>query len=231
MSLVVEKTLLLEVDVQNDFCPAHTSATGEKHPDGAMAVWDGGGVVVPLNSLAVALAAAGGWVAATQDWHPAGHVSFASAHPDKRQGDVVDLSTTIGQILWADHCIQGRWGAAFHSDLDLRPVSLIIRKEKKKNLDSYSAFFENDRKTSTGLGGWIRGLGIQTVIIGGLATDYCVFYSAMDSKTMGVDTMVVSDAVREVGYPPGFVGKAMAEMQNAGIAFVDSKELLEELGK
>jgi nicotinamidase/pyrazinamidase len=115
--------------------------------------------------------------------------------------------------------------------LDLRPINLIIRKGFRKNLDSYSAFFENDRKTSTGLGGWIRGLGIKTVIIGGLATDYCVFYSAMDSKAMGFDTIVVKDAVREVGYPPGFVRRAVAEMQNAGITFTESKELLEELGK
>jgi nicotinamidase/pyrazinamidase len=231
MPLIINKTLLLEVDVQNDFCPAYTSALGEKSPDGAMAVWDGGGVVAPLNDLAVALAAAGGWVVATQDWHPSGHISFASSHPDKKQGDVVDLSTTIGQILWADHCVQGRWGAAFHTDLDLRPINLIIRKGFRKNLDSYSAFHENDRKTSTGLGGWIRGLGIKTVIIGGLATDYCVFYSAMDSKAMGFDTIVVKDAVREVGYPPGFLGRAMKEMENTGIIFSESKELLEEISE
>jgi nicotinamidase/pyrazinamidase len=231
MSLTIEKTLLLEVDVQNDFCPAYTSATGEKHPGGAMAVWDGGGVVAPLNSLAAVMAVAGGWVVATQDWHPAGHVSFASSHPDKKPGDIVDLSTTMGQILWTDHCVQGKWGAAFHDDLDLRPVNLIIRKGFRKDLDSYSAFFENDKKTSTGLGGWMRGLGIKTVIIGGLATDYCVFYSAMDSKAMGFDTIVVNDAVREVGYPPGFVKKAITEMQNAGIAFAESNELLVELGK
>jgi nicotinamidase/pyrazinamidase len=231
MSLIIEKTLLLEVDVQNDFCPPYTSATGEKNPGGAMAVWDGGGVVIPLNNLAVALAAAGGWVAATQDWHPAGHVSFASSHQEKKPGDIVDLSNTVGQILWADHCVQGKWGSAFHSDLDLKPVNLIVRKGFRKNLDSYSAFFENDRKTSTGLGGWIRGLGIKTVMIGGLATDYCVFYSAMDSKAMGFDTIVVNDAVREVGYPPGFVGRAITEMKNAGIAFTDSKDLLNELCK
>jgi nicotinamidase/pyrazinamidase len=231
MPLTIEKTLLLEVDVQNDFCPEYTSAAGEKHPGGAMAVWDGGGVVAPLNRLAVAIAIAGGWVVATQDWHPAEHVSFASSHPDKKPGDIVDLSTTMGQILWTDHCVQGKWGAAFHGDLDLRPVHLIIRKGFRKNLDSYSAFFENDKKTSTGLGGWMRGLGIKTVIIGGLATDYCVFYSAMDSRAMGFDTIVVKDAVREVGYPPGFVGKAITEMQNAGITFAESSELLVELGK
>jgi nicotinamidase/pyrazinamidase len=231
MSFIIEKTLLLEVDVQNDFIPTYTSAAGEKHTGGTMAVWDAGGVVAPLNSLATVISAAGGWVAATQDWHPVGHISFASSHPDKKPGDIVDLSTNIGQIRWADHCVQAKWGAAFHSDLDMRPVNLIVRKGFRKNLDYCSAFFENDRKTSTGLGGWIKGLGIKTVIIGGLATDYCVFYSAMDSKAMGLDTIVVNDAVREVGYPPGFVKKAIAEMKNAGIAFVDSKDLLIELGK
>jgi nicotinamidase/pyrazinamidase len=229
MSLDITKTLLLEVDVQNDFCPEYTSASGKKYPAGTMAVWDGDGVVGPLNQLAVAFAAAGGWVAATQDWHPAKHISFASAHQNKKPGDVVDLDNAMGQILWPDHCVQGKMGAAFHSDLDLRPINLIVRKGFRKNLDSYSAFYENDRKTSTGLGGWIRGLGIGTVIIGGLTTDYCVFYSAMDSKNLGFDTIIVKDAVREVGYPPGFVGKAISEMEGVGITFVSSQELLAKL--
>jgi nicotinamidase/pyrazinamidase len=131
------------------------------------------------------------------------------------------------QVLWPDHCVQSTWGAAFHDKLDLRPVSLIIRKGFRKELDSYSAFFENDRKTSTGLEGWIRGLGIETVILGGLATDYCVFYSAMDCKRLGFVTVIASDAVRGVDFPEGSVKKAVETMKENGILFVSSPELIE----
>ena len=215
----ITKTLLLEIDVQNDFCPAYA-----QNGDGALAVPEGGAVVKPLNALAAAVAGAGGWVAATQDWHPAGHVSFASSHPGKKNGDIIEIEGK-GQGLWPDHCVQGGWGADFHAGLDLKPVHLIVRKGCRKGLDSYSAFFENDRKTATGLEGWIRGLGIQTVIIGGLATDYCVFFSAMDSKRLGFDTIIAEDAVRGVGLPPGSVEKAVGEMRACGIAFASSGDL------
>jgi nicotinamidase/pyrazinamidase len=230
MQLNLTKTLLLEIDVQNDFCPG-----------GALAVPDGGAVVGPLNALATALAAAGGRVAATQDWHPAGHVSFASSHPGKQPGDIVELTDSSaladvsGQVLWPDHCVQGcptdsrGHGAAFHKELDLKPVSLIVRKGFRRGLDSYSAFFENDRCTPTGLEGALKQMNIETVIIGGLATDYCVFYSAMDSRSLGFATIVVNDAVRGVGYPEGSAEKAIAEMAAAGIAFADSSELLKEI--
>lgn len=198
MEINISKTLLLEIDVQNDFCPG-----------GALAVRDGNEVIIPLNTLSAAFAAAGGRVAATQDWHPRGHCSF--------------------ETLWPEHCVQGEWGSAFHPDLDLRPVNLIIRKGFRRELDSYSAFFENNRVTPTGLEGWIRGLGIETVIIGGLATDYCVFYSAMDSHRLGFTTIVISDAVRGVDYPAGSVEKALAEMRDTGIAFANSETLLKEL--
>ena len=216
--MIPAKTLLLEVDVQNDFCP-----------NGALAVPDGDAVILPLNVLAAACAASGGFVAATQDWHPAGHVSFASSHTGKKPGDIVDLAQSgQQQVLWPDHCVQGTHGAAFHDGLDLKPVNLIVRKGFRQGLDSYSAFFENDRKTPTGLDGWMRGLGIETILIGGLATDYCVFYSAMDARSLGFTTIIVSDAVRGVGYPEGSVEKAMADMQAAGIEFSASRDLLEE---
>jgi nicotinamidase/pyrazinamidase len=229
VELNINKTLLLEIDVQNDFCPAYASVSGEKNPAGALAVADGGAVVSPLNALAAAISSAGGRVAATQDWHVPGHVSFASSHAGKSPGDTADLDNVPGQVLWPDHCVQGKWGADFHSGLNLKPVSLIIRKGFRKGLDSYSAFFENDRKTPTGLEGWIQGLGIETVIIGGLALDYCVFYSAMDSKSLGFDTVIAADAVRGVGYPAGPVEKAMEQMSAAGIVFADSAELLHNL--
>ena len=226
MAFKISTTLLLVIDVQNDFCPAYTSASGEHYPQGALAVQDGGGVIAPLNSLAKAVAAAGGWVAATQDWHPARHSSFASA---ASAASAHAGTKEEGLILWPDHCVQGKWGAALHEKLDLRPVHLIIRKGFRPALDSYSAFFENDRKTPTGLGGWIRGLGIETVIIGGLATDYCVLYSAMDSNIMGLQTIIVEDAVRGVDYPPGSLEKAIRQMKNAGITFAGSAALLKEL--
>jgi nicotinamidase/pyrazinamidase len=221
----ITKTLLLEIDVQNDFCPAYAKGT-----DGALAVPDGDAVIIPLNALAAAIAGAGGFVAATQDWHPAGHVSFASSHPGKKVGDIINIAGQDGhaghaQGLWPDHCVQGGWGADFHAGLDLKPVHLIVRKGFRKGLDSYSAFFENDRKTATGLEGWIRGLGIDTVLSGGLATDYCVFFSAMDSKKLGFDTIIVNDAVRGVDLPAGSVEKAVAQMRAGGITFAASEEL------
>jgi nicotinamidase/pyrazinamidase len=206
------------IDVQNDFCPG-----------GALAVNDGDAVVAPLNALSSALAAKGGRTVATQDWHPAGHISFASSHNGKNPGDVIDTPLVKGQVLWPDHCVQGTNGAAFHQELDLKPVSLIIRKGFRMELDSYSAFFENDRCTSTGLEGGIKQMNIETVIIGGLATDYCVFYSAMDCKRLGFNTIIASDAVRGVGIPSGSVENALSTMKSNGIEFLSSAELLEKL--
>jgi len=218
MGLDVSRTLLLMIDVQNDFCPG-----------GALAVADGDAVVAPLNVIASALVAKGGRAAVTQDWHPSGHISFVSSHNGKNSGDVIDTPQVKGQVLWPDHCVQGMQGAAFHNNLDLKPVSLIIRKGFRKGLDSYSAFFENDRCSSTGLEGAIKQMNVETVIIGGLATDYCVFYSAMDARRLGFRTIVVSDAVRGVGFPEGSVENAISTMKNEGIEFISSTEILGEI--
>jgi len=212
------KTTLLIIDVQNDFCPG-----------GALAVNDGDKVVPPLNAISQVLAEKGTRVVATQDWHPAGHISFASSHNGKKPGDVIDTPLVKGQNLWVDHCVQGTKGADFHKDLDVKPISLIVRKGFHKDIDSYSAFFENDRKTQTGLESYLRGLGINTVIIGGIATDYCVFFSAMDCKNLGFNVIVAEDAVRGVGFPEGSVEKAITTMKNAGIHFISSKEILNSL--
>jgi nicotinamidase/pyrazinamidase len=217
MKINADKTLLLIVDVQNDFCPG-----------GALAVTDGDSVTAPLNALGLALAEKGGRAAATQDWHNEGHVSFALSH-NKEPGEIIETSLVKEQVLWPCHCIQGTKGADFHIGLDLRQVSLIIRKGFRKDLDSYSSFFENDRKTQTGLEGYLRSLDIETVIIGGIATDYCVFYSAMDCKKLGFKTIIASDAVRGVGFPEGSVEKAISEMKSAGIEFFTSAELLDNL--
>jgi nicotinamidase/pyrazinamidase len=216
------KAALIEIDVQNDFCPPYTLSSGEKRPPGALAVERGDEVIEPLNLLAAGFAASGAKVVATADWHPAGHVSFAAAHPGKRPGETVELPGTGSQALWPDHCVQGSGGADFHERLDLRPVSLIIRKGFRRSLDSYSAFFENDRRSPTGLEGYLRSLGIDTVLLGGLATDYCVLYSALDAAALGFTTLVLSDAVRGVGFPAGSIEAALDRMKTSGVTLVPS---------
>jgi nicotinamidase/pyrazinamidase len=206
---------LLEIDVQNDFCPG-----------GALAVDRGDEVVAPLNRLASLFAERGGKVLATQDWHPQDHISFGSSHPGKKPGETVDLPGVKGQILWPSHCVQSGSGAAFHPGLELRAVHAIVRKGYRRELDSYSAFFENDRKTPTGLEGFLRGLSISAVVIGGLATDYCVLYSALDAAAGGFKTVVVRDAVRGVGFPEGSVERAFRLMEEAGVLIAASEELL-----
>jgi nicotinamidase/pyrazinamidase len=197
MNIDPAQSALIEIDVQNDFCPA-----------GSLAVDRGDEVIGPLNTLAASLAKVGAKVVATADWHPAGHVSFAGAGGP-----------------WPDHCVQGTRGAAFHERLDLRPVSLIIRKGFRPTLDSYSAFFENDRSTATGLEGYLKSLGVDTVLLGGLATDYCVLYSALDAVCSGFKTVVLSDAVRGVGLPAGSIEKAWETMKNAGVVFALSSDI------
>jgi nicotinamidase/pyrazinamidase len=222
MKIDMPESALLEIDVQNDFCPAYTFISGDKWPGGALAVSRGDEVIAPLNALAEIFAQTGGRVIASQDWHPEQHISFAQSHPGKKPGEIIDLENLKGQVLWPNHCVAGSEGARFHEKLNLRPVNLVIRKGFRRRLDSYSAFFENDRRTPTGLDGFLKGLAIRTVIIGGLASDYCVFYTAMDSIGLGYRTVVLEDAVRGVGYPEGSVEKAFAEMQKAGIFIVQS---------
>jgi nicotinamidase/pyrazinamidase len=172
--------------------------------------------------LAARFAAAGGPVAATADWHSPGHVSFASSHPGKKPNDTIDLPDLPGQILWPDHCLRGSPGAEFHPALDLNPVNIIIRKGFRPELDSYSAFFENDHRHSTGLDGFFRSLTVDTVVLGGLAADYCVLYSALDAAALGYRTFVLTDAVRGVGFPKGSVEQAFKKMKKAGITLLES---------
>ncbi|MDR2500273.1 MAG: bifunctional nicotinamidase/pyrazinamidase [Treponema sp.] len=236
MTITIPNAALLEIDVQNDFCPAYTAPSGERMPAGALAVAGGDAVIPPLNALARRFAQEGGKVIATADWHPPDHVSFAASHPGKKPGDSVFLPPGGGrgkpqdgpmeQLLWASHCVQGQAGACFHALLDTDPAHLIIRKGYRKALDSYSAFFENDQATPTGLNGYLRGLPIDTVILGGLAEDYCVLYSALDARRLGYRTIVVLDAVRGVGIPEGSVERARKTMENAGILLIQSKDIL-----
>ena len=196
---------LLIIDVQNDFCPG-----------GALAVAGGDAVVPVINAVAPRF----GRVIATRDWHPAGHVSFASRHGH----DVGSTASIDGidQMMWPDHCVQGTRGAEFHPDLDIRPIDLIVHKGTSVDLDSYSGFFENDHSTPTGLEPYLKGLGIREVFVCGLATDYCVYFTAMDAVKTGFTTRVIADAVRGVDQPDGNIERTIGDMKSAGVEFIDS---------
>jgi nicotinamidase/pyrazinamidase len=209
MLIHTETDALIVVDVQNDFCPR-----------GALAVEGGNSVVPVINAISPLF----GTVVATQDWHPENHVSFAASHPGKRSYDTVEIGELV-QELWPEHCLAGSPGAAFHKDLDLIPVGLVVRKGRLPDLDSYSAFFENDRRTATGLNGYLRELGIKTVFLCGLATDYCVLFTALDAARLGFRTYVIRDGVRGVGLPEGSVERAFSSMVEAGVKIIDSGEI------
>ncbi|WP_146584641.1 bifunctional nicotinamidase/pyrazinamidase [Puniceibacterium confluentis] len=194
---------LIVIDVQNDFCSG-----------GALAVPDGDAVVAPINELMSGFDA----VILTQDWHPAGHSSFASQHPGKEPLDSIEMPYGP-QVLWPDHCIQGTRGAAFHPALNLDPADLILRKGYRRDIDSYSAFFENDHATPTGLDGYLRSRGIDTVTLTGLAYDFCVFYSAIDAARLGYDVTVLSAATRGIDVG-GSLAAARSAMQEAGIELI-----------
>lgn len=174
--------VLLIVDVQNDFCPG-----------GALAVPGGDEVVVPINRLAERFR----HVVLTQDWHPVGHLSFASSHPG--MAPMESIAAAYGpQVLWPDHCVQGTGGAAFHPELRTTNAELVLRKGYNRELDSYSAFYENDRSTPTGLAGYLRERGLSRVFLCGLAFDFCVRYSAEDAKRAGFGVVVIEDACRGI---------------------------------
>lgn len=193
---------LILVDIQNDFCPG-----------GALAVATGDAVVAPANLLAARYPV----VVATQDWHPAGHRSFASTHglppftPHESPG--------IGPVLWPDHCVAGTPGAELHPALDLRPVQAVLRKGTRAGVDSYSAFLENDRATPTGLAGYLRALGVRAVALAGLATDYCVYHTAVDALAQGYAVTLHADACRGVNGRPGWHhDAALADLAGRGVA-------------
>jgi nicotinamidase/pyrazinamidase len=197
-----DRDVLLVIDVQSDFCPG-----------GALAVPEGDAVVPAVNRLAAAYA----HVILTQDWHPRGHASFASSHPGKRPFDAIDVSYGA-QILWPDHCVQGTPGAAFHPKLDVPHAELVLRKGFRSAIDSYSAFRENDRRTATGLAGYLRERGLERITLCGLATDFCVAYSAIDGRDAGFDVTVVTSACRGIDID-GSLAEAMRSMSEAGVTF------------
>ncbi|MTI01308.1 bifunctional nicotinamidase/pyrazinamidase [Roseibium sp. RKSG952] len=190
---------LIVIDVQNDFCPG-----------GALAVSGGDEIVAPINSLMDEFEA----VILTQDWHPAEHSSFASSHPGKNPFDMTQMPYGP-QVLWPDHCVQGTQGAAFHVDLRT-DADLILRKGFRGSIDSYSAFFENDQKTPTGLKGYLETRGIEKLTLVGLATDFCVHFSAVDAAKLGFDVTVRQDACRAIDLD-GSLDAAIQAMRDAGV--------------
>jgi len=197
--------VLIVVDVQNDFCPG-----------GNLAVPQGDETIAVINRLAGQFAD----VVLTQDWHPGGHQSFASSHPGKEPFHSVTMPYGP-QVLWPDHCIQGTRGSAFHPRLDIPHAALVVRKGFRRHIDSYSAFYENDRKTPTGLGGYLRERGFTRTFMVGLAFDFCVRYSAEDARKEGFAVMVIEDACRGIDLG-GSVAATRASFAALGIPCVDA---------
>jgi nicotinamidase/pyrazinamidase len=209
---ITSEDVLIVVDVQNDFCPG-----------GALAVTDGDAVIEPIHRIAPRFDA----IVLTQDWHPWNHASFASTHPGRKPFDTVEL--TYGpQTLWPSHCVQGTDGADFHPALDLPQAQLILRKGFRSQIDSYSAFFENDRTTSTGLAGYLRERGLTRAFFVGLAYDFCVGYSALDARRLGFEAVILSNACRAIDLN-GSVRNIESEFAAAGVVLIRSSENLSEL--
>jgi nicotinamidase/pyrazinamidase len=199
------KDVLIVVDLQNDFCPG-----------GRLAVQKGDEVVPLVNELSKRFDN----VVLTQDWHPPGHQSFATSHPGTRPFDSIQLAYGE-QVLWPDHCVQGSEGAALHKDLAVPHAQLVVRKGWRREVDSYSAFLEADRKSRTGLEGYLGERGIKRVFVCGLATDFCVAWTALDARKLGFDCAVVEDACRAIDMQ-GSLAAAWEKMEQAGVARVQS---------
>ncbi len=201
--------VLLVVDVQVDFLPG-----------GSLAVPDGDAAIGPINRLGALF----GHVLLTQDWHPAGHVSFAASHPGRAAFDTVELPYGR-QVLWPTYCVQGTPGAALAPSLDLPRAELVIRKGFRAEVDSYSAFSEADRRTPTGLGGYLRERGLCRLFLAGLATDFCVAWSALDAVSAGFEAWVIEDACRGID-TGGSLGQAWQAMGRAGVGRITGSALL-----
>lgn len=200
-----ETDMLVIVDMQHDFLPG-----------GALAVADGDAIIPGIRALAERFR----HVLLTQDWHPAGHLSFASSHPGKAPFETTELAYGT-QVLWPDHCIQGSPGAEIHPALRLDAAELVIRKGFRRGIDSYSAFREADPETPTGLAGYLRERGVERVVLCGLALDFCVGWSALDARAMGFETLVVEDLSRPID-TAGSLARARADMDAAGVVRLES---------
>jgi nicotinamidase/pyrazinamidase len=206
---VGDSDVFVVVDVQNCFVPG-----------GSLAVKGGDEIVPVVNRLARRFR----HVVLTQDWHTSDHVSFASQHPGKKPFDTLALPYGT-QVLWPDHCVQGTQGALLYNGLDIPHAELIVRKGNRREVDSYSAFVEADRKTQTGLGGYLKQRGLKRVFFAGLATDFCVAWSALDARRQGFEALVIEDACRGID-TQGSLAKAWTDMNSAGVQRIQSSDLL-----
>ncbi|MFX0058547.1 MAG: bifunctional nicotinamidase/pyrazinamidase [Candidatus Hodarchaeota archaeon] len=205
---------LIIVDMQYDFLPG-----------GALPVEEGHLIIDGINKIAKKFKQAQAKVVLTQDWHPKNHLSFASNHPGKSPGD--DYQTeSIGPVLWPDHCVQGSKGAEFHKDLQTIYANAIIRKGYNPMIDSYSGFIENDKRSETGLSGYLKSLKIKRVFICGLALDYCCYSTAMDGIDFGFEVFFISDLTKGIDIPQGNISKSLENMLNKGIIFVNKETFL-----
>ncbi|WP_342360352.1 bifunctional nicotinamidase/pyrazinamidase [Terrarubrum flagellatum] len=206
--MIDASTALIVIDVQNDFCAG-----------GSLAVPDGDAVIAPINAMAKRFQT----IVLTQDWHPPGHASFASAHPEKNPFETIEMPYGP-QVLWPDHCVMGTRGAEFHAALDIPGAQTIIRKGYRVSVDSYSGFKEADRATSTGLAGYLRERGVTRVVCAGLATDFCVAWTAQDARAAGLEALVVEDACRAID-ANGSLAAAWKAMGDAGVKRISAADL------
>lgn len=203
---------LILVDIQNDFLPG-----------GALAVPDGGTIIPLVNQLMSSVPL----VVATQDWHPADHGSFAASHPGQNPFALGELAG-LPQVLWPAHCVEGTPGAAFAPTLATWRIDRVFPKGTAREIDSYSGFFDNGHRRATGLGDYLRGRGVAHVFVVGLATDYCVKFTALDARALGLEVTLIEDACRGVNLTPGDVDRAIEEMRAAGVMITQTRALLEE---
>ncbi len=201
---------LIIVDIQNDFLPG-----------GALAVSHGDKIIPIVNRLIPKFEL----VIATQDWHPANHGSFASNHPGKKPGESINLFG-LNQILWPDHCVQNTFGASFSADLDTRSITRVFQKGTDQQVDSYSGFYDNGKKKDTGLSQFLKDRNVDEVYIVGLATDYCVKYTAIDAAELGFQTFVIADATQAVNLHKDDNEQALKEMLIKGISVIDSNSII-----
>ncbi|MHA2224989.1 MAG: bifunctional nicotinamidase/pyrazinamidase [Candidatus Hodarchaeales archaeon] len=212
---ITDEDALLVVDMQNDFIPG-----------GALAVDEGDEIIPGINELIAKFRQSENPVVLTQDWHPAGHSSFASSHSGKKPYDPYETNG-IGPVLWPDHCVQGTHGASFAPMLNTVGATMILRKGLRKSVDSYSAFLENDKKTETGLKTYLEAIGVIRIFICGLAADYCVFFSAIDGINSRFDVVVVLDLTRPVNSPENSMENALDKMVNDGVVFIELNQILD----
>lgn len=205
---------LIIVDMQYDFMPG-----------GALPVEEGDQIIEGINNIANKFKNSGAKIVLTQDWHPKNHLSFASNHPGKKPGDEYQTES-IGPVLWPDHCVQGSKGARFHEHLQTIYANAIIRKGYNPKIDSYSGFRENDRKSETGLAGYLKSSKIHRIFVCGLALDYCCYFTAMDGIELGFEAFFITDLTKGIDIPPGNISESLKNMYNKGVKFVNKESLL-----